>query len=532
MKSTELKYWRPGISTKALARLAAPALLAVLSMSASCGGDGEVVAQECEGTVCPCNEAGIRDAISKGGDRYTFACNGPTTVTTEAEIVIENDVVLDGEDNLIVEGGMTHRVFRVPLDVTVELRRLTIKRGGGVQQGGGVANSGLLTIRESTISDSVVDGDGAGIGAGGIHNRILGDLTLINSTVSGNGTVEGVGGGIGNDVGAKLTVIDSTVSGNATPDQGGARIANLGSAMISGGSVSGNAANYNAGGLLNEPMAVLTVVDSAVSGNTALNGRGGGIANFGGTVSIATTMVSENAAENYHGGGIYNDPSGTMRLTESTVSKNSSQSQSGGIANEGTLTIENSTISENSALYNAGGIGIGEQATVILLNSTVSGNSAGNWAGGVGGDWVPRLTLIASTVADNVASGGGSAIALRHAEALTIRNSLIVGDCYGGFYCGSTCAGNIESTGDTCGFDPVTNQVNVTAEQLNLGPLQDNGGPTLTQLPGPGSTALDEIDEESCVDVDENPLKRDQRGVARPQGPSCDVGAVEVAPEL
>ena len=218
MKSTELKYWRPGISTKALARLAAPALLAVLSMSASCGGDGEVVAQECEGTVCPCNEAGIRDAISKGGDRYTFACNGPTTVTTEAEIVIENDVVLDGEDNLIVEGGMTHRVFRVPLDVTVELRRLTIKRGGGVQQGGGVANSGLLTIRESTISDSVVDGDGAGIGAGGIHNRILGDLTLINSTVSGNGTVEGVGGGIGNDVGAKLTVIDSTVSGNATPD--------------------------------------------------------------------------------------------------------------------------------------------------------------------------------------------------------------------------------------------------------------------------------------------------------------------------
>ena len=67
MKSTELKYWRPGISTKALARLAAPALLAVLSMSASCGGDGEVVAQECEGTVCPCNEAGIRDAISKGG---------------------------------------------------------------------------------------------------------------------------------------------------------------------------------------------------------------------------------------------------------------------------------------------------------------------------------------------------------------------------------------------------------------------------------------------------------------------------------
>ena len=111
---------------------------------------------------------------------------------------------------------------------------------------------------------------------------------------------------------------------------------------------------------------------------------------------------------------------------------------------------------------------------------------------------------------------------------LTIRNSLIVGDCYGTFYCGSSCAGNIESGGDTCGFDPVTNQVNVSAEQLNLGPLEDNGGPTLTQLPGSGSAALDEIDEENCIDAGNKPLTSDQRGVGRPQGPGCDVGAVEV----
>jgi len=499
-----------------------------ITVVAGCGGNGEVVIEECEGTVCPCSEAGIRDAISRGGDRYTFACNGPTTVRTQAEILIENDVVLDGEDNLIVDGGTTHRVFAVPLDVNVELQRMTIRRGGGVRQGGAIANSGALTIGESTISDSVVDGDGEGIGAGGIYNKILGDLTLIDSTVSDNGTVEGVGGGIGNDVGAKLAVVDSTVSGNATADQGGAGIANLGSATISGSTISENVANYSAGGLLNEPMAVLTVIDSTISGNIALNGVGGGIANHGGMVSIATTTVSDNLAENYHGGGLHNDESGTMILTESTVSKNCSESQSGGIENLGMLTIERSTISGNSALYNAGGLGIGDRATVIMLNSTVSGNSAGNWAGGIGGDWVPELTVIASTIADNVAAGGGSAIGLRHAETLRIWNSLIVGDCFGDFYCGAGCVGNIESAADTCGLDPLTNQINVTSEQLDLAPLEDNGGPTLTQLPGSGSAARDEIDEEDCVDARNQPLASDQRGVVRPQGPGCDIGAVEV----
>lgn len=214
-------------------------------------------------------------------------------------------------------------------------------------------------------------------------------------------------------------------------------------------------------------------------------------------------------------------------MTESTVSKNRSESQSGGIANLGTLTIENSTISENSALYNAGGLGLDDRATLVMLNSTVSGNSAGNWAGGIGGDRVSELTVIASTIADNVADTAGSSIALRHAEVLTIRNSLIVGDCYGTFYCESSCAGNIESGGDTCGFDPVTNRVDVSAQQLDLGPLEDNGGDTHTRLPGATSDAIDVIDPDDCLDAEGEPLTNDQRGVERPQGLGCDVGAVE-----
>ena len=89
---------------------------------------------------------------------------------------------------------------------------------------------------------------------------------------------------------------------------------------------------------------------------------------------------------------------------------------------------------------------------------------------------------------------------------------------------------NIESPGNTCGFDQATDQVNVKAEQLNLGPLQDNGGPTQTHALGAGSVAIDPIPEAECVDADGEPLTTDQRGEPRPGGTMCDVGAFEVQP--
>ena len=69
-----------------------------------------------------------------------------------------------------------------------------------------------------------------------------------------------------------------------------------------------------------------------------------------------------------------------------------------------------------------------------------------------------------------------------------------------------------------------TDQVDVTEEELNLGPLQDNGGPTMTHALGAGSVAIDVIPADAC-EVDE-----DQRGEPRPGGTMCDVGAFEVQP--
>jgi hypothetical protein len=82
---------------------------------------------------------------------------------------------------------------------------------------------------------------------------------------------------------------------------------------------------------------------------------------------------------------------------------------------------------------------------------------------------------------------------------------------------------NIESPGDTCGFDPDgADQVDVSADDLKLGELADNGGPTMTHALGAGSVAIDVIPAEMC-EVD-----TDQRGVTRPQGAMCDVGAFEL----
>ncbi len=373
--------------------------------------DGTACAEgECEQGVCApkfaCTEQGIRDAIAAGGGPHFFACDGPTTVATVAEIVIDNNVILDGEGNLTVDGDEDHRVFSVSEGVTAELRGFLVTGAAtdsGRPGGGGIRNNGALTLTNSTVSGNI------GSESGGIANS--GTLTLTSSTVSGNGGHES--GGIANS--GTLTLTNSTVSGNGASQGGG--IANSGT---------------------------LTLTNSTVSGNSS----------YGETLRAAA------------GGGIDNI-AGTLTLTNSTVSGNSSYGAGGGIRNNGALTLTNSTVSGNSASY--GGAGIYNLGTLTLANTLVDG--------------------------DCITEG----------DATTTNNGH-----------------NLESPGNTCGLDQPTDVTEVTAEALKLAPLQDNGGPTQTHALLPGSVAIDLIPEAMCV------METDQRGVARPQGAACDVGAFEL----
>jgi hypothetical protein len=171
-----------------------------------------------------------------------------------------------------------------------------------------------------------------------------------------------------------------------------------------------------------------------------------------------------------------------------------------------------------------------------VINTTVSGNQSALSGAAIGNsDAAWPLRLVSSTLFGNVAPPGHDVVFSR--GSFTARNSIIEGQC--AFSHVISLGGNIESPGNTCLFpDPADqDQVFVTLEQLKLGPLADNGGPTMTHAPqsstnGEGSVAIDQIPVEDCVDAEGAPLMTDQRGEPRPEtdGTMCDVGSVEVQP--
>jgi hypothetical protein len=436
------------------------------------------------GQVFPCTEQGIRDAIAEGGGPHRFDCDGPQTVVTAAEIVIDNDVTLDGEGNFTVDGNSEHRLFSIPEGVTVELRGFGVTNGYKLLYSGGIRNEGTLTLTDSTVS-------GNDSFSGGIDNT--GTLTLTNSTVSEN---TGDVGGIDNS--GTLTLTNSTVSGNTGRGIFNASASTL---TLTNSTVSGNTGGIGGGGIYNR--GTLTLTNSTVSMNLA-GGEGGGILNFG-VATLTNTTLSDNTG--IRAGGIYNY--GTVTLANSTVSENTGD-VGGGIYNRGTLTLTNSTVSGNTGGITGGGFY--NYGTLTLVNVTVSGNEAEQGSGIANWEICAFSTCLTGT--------------------LDIRNTLVDGDCITEGDAMTTNNGyNIESPGNTCGFD--TNkgdQFDVSAVQLNLGPLEDNGGPTMTHALGAGSVAIDQIPEADCVDAEGAPLTTDQRGEPRPAGSACDVGAFEVQP--
>jgi hypothetical protein len=117
---------------------------------------------------------------------------------------------------------------------------------------------------------------------------------------------------------------------------------------------------------------------------------------------------------------------------------------------------------------------------------------------------------------------------------LDLSNTIVAdnspGNCPFEYY-GASSGFNIDDDG-SCGLTDPTDLPNTDPM---LGALQDNGGPTFTHALLPGSPAINAIpltdctyDDDGDPDTPEVPLAEDQRGVARPQGEGCDIGAYEV----
>ena len=412
-------------------------------------------------TVTNGNDSGsgsLRHAIlgASPGDAINFAPSVTIVTLTSGELVIDKNLTITGP-------GATH--------LTVQVDRSVI-------------TARVFHISSSTVTVSIsgitISKGNTFFGGGGILSA--GVLTLTGCTISDNFGGDIGGGGVLNDNGT-MTITGCTISNN-----------------IQGGGAGGG------GGVLNDN-GTMTITDCTISNNSASQpGPAGG------------PLTAE-------GGGILNDSGGSLIITNSIISDNTCSATSveptfqiaalaygGGVNNNGSITITNCTISGNSAVANGftsedtgyGG-GISNSGHLQITSSTIAHNSASGdnfgVGGGINGDGFEPTRTDSSIIALNTASTGGP-------DYFSGRLVLL-----------STGYNIIGNNADAVINSQPTDQIGTPASPIDplLGPLADNGGPTLTHALQPGSPAINRGDPAAPP--------QDQRGYSRLGVP--DVGAFE-----
>ena len=260
----------------------------------------------------------IEDANSNPGDdniNFQPGLTGILALNQQLSITSNITIVGTGVNNLMISGNNVTRVFNIAANSNVSISNLTIRGGKSEGSGAGILNAGSLNLANVVITDSVANYTGAAdatVTGGGISNS--GTLTMTTSTVKNNtvtvaslGTASG--GGIFNS--GTFNLINSTVNSNSAsgkPTAYGGGISNNGTFNISNSTVGINTASAGAaasgtptaqgGGIRNGASGVLTVRNTTVGFNSvnAASAEGGGIYNVtGGMVMIRNTIVSDSA---------------------------------------------------------------------------------------------------------------------------------------------------------------------------------------------------------------------------------------------
>jgi CSLREA domain-containing protein len=253
-----------------------------------------------------------------------------------------------------------------------------------------------------------------------------------------------------------------------------------------------------------------------VSGNVSITG-----------LTLALGDAGQELGSGRAGGAVHNSSGSTLTLNNCTVTGNTAQGGGGGIFNNGTLSLNASTMNTNTAPGTSTGGAILNAGVMTITNSTLSGNSATSGGGGIFAAAGSMLVMNNATVASNASTGGtgGGGISIDPAASAIIYNDILgnntaagpADDCLGAV---TSLGGNlVEVTTGCTGLGPN----DITLVDPALGPLQDNGGRTFTQALLPGSPAIDTGGFSPCE-------LTDQRGLSRPQGADCDIGAFELFP--
>jgi predicted outer membrane repeat protein len=304
----------------ALMMLSCPALASTWYVNGVSGDDGN----DCKTKATACGTIGHAITLAASGDSIQIAA-----ATYQENLSIPFNLTLNGanEATTIVDGTNTANVFTVGTGISLTLLNLTIKNGVGYSGGGGVNNSGTLTVNKSNF--------------------------YVNTALSG-GAILNTG---------TATISDTNFSSN--------------SPYFFGHSASCGAIDNRS---------TMTITTSTFFNNYANNNvtSGGAICNAG-TLTITDSTFSTNSSQGNNGGygGAIYTYAGVLSVTNSTFSQNSATTSGGAIYSQGgTVQISNSTFGTNPENIGGGGALSNAGSSVFIQNSIVanSGNG-GNCAG-------------------------------------------------------------------------------------------------------------------------------------------------------
>lgn len=455
---------------------------------------------------------------------------------------------LDITDNLTIQGagsGVTivdgngavtgDRVFQIISNAKeTTFKGLTVRNGKKVtntfDEGGGVYWDGSGSHLH--LIDVAVENNAARYGGGLYLNfSSSGDVVdLDHLTVHAN-SATAAAGGLGVNFGdfATLDLHDSQVAGNTAYEGGGV---------------------YFQGTLTTFNLQSVSITNSLIYSNTA--SLSAGFENHSGNAAVPVILQDSNLYQNHadlYGGAIGN--SGTLRITNTTLDSNTALKRGGGIYDYegGKLVIEQSTLSRNTSMTGGGVYSeffINNSAGLALTNSTLSGNSASQDGGGIYADG-GQIQLYNATISANhvqvaagtVYPGMGGGVYLAPRVSFSAQNALIADNThrYGAVLPEpDDCFGPLNSLGYNLIEEPANCTIggvstgNITGQDPRLSPLRNSIGHPQVQAPVPGSPAIDAGQTPSCTDANGAPILFDERGVQRPVGGRCDIGAVEFTP--
>jgi uncharacterized repeat protein (TIGR01451 family) len=360
-----------------------------------------------------------------------------------------------------------------------------------------------IGVGESMIINGPSGAPGFTIDGGGSAQLVViqpitsssGPVTMNNLTFS-NGYSATSGGAIVVSAGTTLNVADCTFS--------------LNTAVTAGGAIAvGNGATL---GVLRSTFSI----NSATAATGSAVGGGAIWADTNSTVSVVNSMFAGNIATatlNDTGGGGINFHGASLLIQGSTFTGNYATGFLGGaLLLFGTTGIENSTFVNNNASFSGGAIYV-SAGSADIRNATITANAPNN---------------------EGVLCGGLAVASFgAPAPSASIRNTILTRNS-GSPDKGSAldCVGPVTSNGYNILGDR-NNGCNFGAHDIGsyapqLGALGSNGGPTQTLVPLAGSPAIDAGDPAGCLALGGGVMVIDQRGLPRPVGPRCDIGAVEV----